>query len=1481
MRHINRIALAALFLLSISANSRAADDGFSDAAMGIYQDPGFGVNRDFANGNSSDTIDPFSGALKIVTKDLVVPGNNGLNIEVIRYYQSVTNNINGPYSNSHSARTPYGTGWDINFGRIWLSNTYKMIPSGLNNRVCQIGQTSTNYNPILELPDGTRETLANGDGVNNAYITKNHWIGLCLTAAQNVNNTGGLMVYSPSGLKYTFDLQGTVSPDFQLRSYFVTRIEDPSGNWLSFTYSKTSTNVFGAHHVLKTITASDGRVVTFTYKDETGPLTLLSTITGGGKTIQYNYVDAARSVGAKAQYLTRVTYPDGTGWSYNYLDTATMTGDVPGRYSMTGMQSPQGLSTTYSYYLQQMGTNPAERLNVIASKTEANVRGSTVPNQTWTYQYTKGYAPNNDQTLEVTPTNCIRYTHVGDSSIANGQSNTNVGLWKIGLLYKKEILAKSGASCGAALRTENYTWTTQDVATQSEVRRYNTLVETAFRQPLMSSKVVTQDGANYTTTYAYDNYGQPTSVAEAGQKSRTTTTTYIRPGGLWMLGKVATKTISGIAGNISNTYSAIGKLTQENKYGVVTNYGYLATGDLNTTTDANGHVTRYEDYFRGVPRKVTYADGGTLTRTVNASGTVASSIDAIGRPTIYSYDGMDRVNTVVPPKGSAATISIAYSISASNIVTTLNAGNYSRTREYNQLGQLVKQTEGGSDVASTVTTATYTPDGDKAFVSNPGAGGVTSLGETYSYDALGRLLSATHADNTVSSTSYQSNNTIALTNERNWVTQQSFASYGEPSEQQLLSIIQPGNIVSSTTADNLGRILSNSQGGLTRNYTYNDKGFLSNQTDPETGITQFAYDALGNLTAKSVNGAPTDSYAYDARNRLVTTNYAGTLVASDIYDIAGRLLKQIYPGSAWSYTYDAHDKLLSESLALDSPARNYTFSYAYDASDRMTSMIYPSGKVIDYAPNAYGFATKAGIFANAVAYQPNGALRTLTYGSGRVLNITQDAQRLRPIARTAGTQNLAINFQYTYDATNNLVAAQDLATPSNSQTMVYDSLDRLLTATGIWGTATYAYNERGDITTQTVGTRTLNYAYDPQGRLSTLSGGVAANLSYDAQGHVLQARGIYAYDDAGNLSTLCLKIRSNCGTTPDQLYTYDARGKRLTQTSSTGQKVIDLYGAQGKLLVEETIPVSGSVSTKEYLYAAGEQVAETSPTGTTYYYNDHLGSPVAATDSKGGVLWHAHFRPYGERQETASAHDFGSIGYTGHAHDGDSGLVYAGARYSDPIIGRFLSMDPSPPSAKNAQSFNRYNYANNNPFRYTDPDGREVISADSKNNNAITNMINSKVPGVFSFDKNNKLHIVSGKNNGENSGSSYYQNKLIKAIASKETISIAISKTTQDPDTKQIQDVFFDYGGGLTSGFAKGGRQEVTISGSDYTALQAKDGGYISPTSADTLAHELVGHAIPRIIGSDTGNAITDENKVRSETHDQLRADVPLNHDPE
>ncbi len=64
-----------------------------------------------------------------------------------------------------------------------------------------------------------------------------------------------------------------------------------------------------------------------------------------------------------------------------------------------------------------------------------------------------------------------------------------------------------------------------------------------------------------------------------------------------------------------------------------------------------------------------------------------------------------------------------------------------------------------------------------------------------------------------------------------------------------------------------------------------------------------------------------------------------------------------------------------------------------------------------------------------------------------------------------------------------------------------------------------------------------------------------------------------------------------------------------------------------------------------------------------------------------------------------------------HRRRGKAASGQSVQRYYDPGIGRFLSVDPVTADGNTGGSFNRYKYASNNPYRFTDPDGRQSQSA--------------------------------------------------------------------------------------------------------------------------------------------------------------------------
>ena len=113
----------------------------------------------------------------------------------------------------------------------------------------------------------------------------------------------------------------------------------------------------------------------------------------------------------------------------------------------------------------------------------------------------------------------------------------------------------------------------------------------------------------------------------------------------------------------------------------------------------------------------------------------------------------------------------------------------------------------------------------------------------------------------------------------------------------------------------------------------------------------------------------------------------------------------------------------------------------------------------------------------------------------------------------------------------------------------------------------------------------------------------------------------------------------------------------------------------------------------------------------TYYHTDALGSPIATSDASGNVKWEESYTPYGSRL-TQSAPDYDNEQwFTGKQEEPELGLQYFGARWYSPTMARFTTMDPKSELegiTGNTTYFNRYAYANNNPYKYMDPDGRAV-----------------------------------------------------------------------------------------------------------------------------------------------------------------------------
>jgi RHS repeat-associated protein len=144
--------------------------------------------------------------------------------------------------------------------------------------------------------------------------------------------------------------------------------------------------------------------------------------------------------------------------------------------------------------------------------------------------------------------------------------------------------------------------------------------------------------------------------------------------------------------------------------------------------------------------------------------------------------------------------------------------------------------------------------------------------------------------------------------------------------------------------------------------------------------------------------------------------------------------------------------------------------------------------------------------------------------------------------------------------------------------------------------------------------------------------------------------------------------------------------------------------------------VTGSAVTK-YYHANGQRIAMRTGTTLNYLISDHLGSTSMTVKASDGTKTEVRYKPWGEVRHTTD-NSTSPTRYTfqgQYSYVGDSatdlgargfGLMYFGARYYDPQLGRFSSADTIiPVQSQGTQAWDRYAFVNNNPVRYTDPTG--------------------------------------------------------------------------------------------------------------------------------------------------------------------------------
>ena len=945
-----------------------------------------------------------------------------------------------------------------------------------------------------------------------------------------------------------------------------------------------------------TLVMSTGRHITFkddgqgNFINETGKKQVITATADGHKLTQAN--GAVHSYDSQGK-IVRIDYRNNTYKTFSYAgDLLVAVGDTFGRSLTLEYQDGRLLKLssaagefTYSYdansnltsvvkpdntQVEYLYADPSDPHNLTGIIDEAGARALTLTYDNQDRVTSSAFAQDHDQ-VTISYDSSLERT-VTDSKGVPSTFQLEV---KHGIVRVASYTGPGCSSCGSSSDTSYI---------------YND------RLQIISST----DGLGRVSKYEYDPNGNKTKVTKAAGTTQEQVTTYTftpdfnqtasiirdsvsNPGqqsitsmGYDSIGNLQSRVEVGFSGNdpisrtIGYSYDPYGRITAidgpRSDVNDITTLSYYANeevegtnrGFLQSVTNSLGHTTSYGQYN-------VFGSAGTI---ISPNATTNMTYDALGRlltrtvngiTTSYSYDPTGRIAQITLP--DSRFISYTYHANGQPLTISDNQGN-SIAYQYDSVGKKIREEiyDPNNELKQYATfeyddsghlSKTILPDGSETELSYDVVGNlvnkINGLGNSnnYSYDALNQLITTSEPDDTHTGYSYDDH----------------------------------GNLISVTDAE-----------GHTTTFTYDDLGRKLTQTSADTGTTSYSYDPAGNLIAKTDNSGVTISYQYDALGRLLSIHHPDSSQdVSYLYDQwengIGRLSVMNDSTGATSYLYDEQGRLVVEERKIGETS--YAIDYAYNANSELTTLLYPSGRQIDYQRDASGrivgvlstYEDEALPLATGGSYLPFGPLNNLVLGNNLTLANSFD-QQYRPLSMTAGS---LYDRSYQYQATGQITGIMDNISSEASQSFAYDELGRLTSAMGKYGTMGYSYDKVGNRTGRSWDGVPESYYYLPgTNQLAQVSGEEDTNYSYDLAGNITgKGEDSYNYDQNNRITTAIHE---------DQVvgeYGYDGRNLR-TVRKVEGKIISALYDASGNLLAE--MDARGRVI-REYVYMDGQRLS--------------------------------------------------------------------------------------------------------------------------------------------------------------------------------------------------------------------------------------------------------------------------------------------------
>jgi len=409
---------------------------------------------------------------------------------------------------------------------------------------------------------------------------------------------------------------------------------------------------------------------------------------------------------------------------------------------------------------------------------------------------------------------------------------------------------------------------------------------------------------------------------------------------------------------------------------------------------------------------------------------------------------------------------------------------------------------------------------------------------SFTYDAVGRVLSSTEADGSIRKVEYRPLKGLFY-DEDDTDSSSPFANTPDVETYDGLA-----RIVS------LSRVLSSGGSPSVTTFTYDAQGFMSTVRDPSGNVRTQTYDRLGRLTRLDDTNSGSTSMEYDNNgNETKRTDARGVVLKSE-YDGANRITAHYVEGDdaatrrTWAYDflmgctectnagaetvsvswpgawgggdrfgYDPKGNLVYNQRTI--AGVNFVIRRRYDGADREVGVNYPGGLAIDATYDPAGRLTSIPSVVNSIAYNDRGELGTLNFANGVSTALTYDAKLRLASLTTSSSAGPLLQLGFTRNKSGELQSLSDGALAGHVRhdgTFTHDA----------WGRLTKAVLTNGS------GTETLDLAYDAIDNMTSKTSSLGASsrahvgaLTYASTrpNAVADAAGIArTYDATGNLT---------------------------------------------------------------------------------------------------------------------------------------------------------------------------------------------------------------------------------------------------------------------------------------------------------------------------------------------------------------------------